>query len=452
MRTSASNGYSRWFQHELPYGFEWSSDGRSAVGSLSVGKADNAPTLRVVLNVAEGIVTGAELSESLSCTRSSPGSLTGPHRYKRSLPREPSKAVCALRRALRRFGPPPHLLKARCGSEPEDCGDNSSHLTTPAVASGEDHAEIPAAIENHVEMPEAMTEAMTEHNDDLRKLFADFGEVVAGAVDRRLPPRGVSIQIQGPKKKRSWLSKGPVHELFPTLLREIGLGNRVFLSGPPGSGKSRAVRDAAAALGYSYYHQPSVTDEHQVLGYTDASGAYVPSTSYKWITDDGPALLFLDEVDASSPASVLSMNALLEEGIVAFPHEQIEVPSDKVCVAAANTWGVGASLQHNGRQKLDDAFLNRFTTLLEWGFDERLEERVARMNHGGTAGRVQACQRIRKHLSSRGVELPFTPRDTNAYCRRRYSGVSHVEALQLSRLQILGPEEVERIAVAYGAD
>ena len=53
----------------------------------------------------------------------------------------------------------------------------------------------------------------------------------------------------------------------------------LYLVGPAGSGKSRAAKEAARALGLAYEDmsvgpQTSKTD---VLGYQDANGRYVPS-------------------------------------------------------------------------------------------------------------------------------------------------------------------------------
>ena len=48
---------------------------------------------------------------------------------------------------------------------------------------------------------------------------------------------------------------------------------------------------------------------------------------------------------------------------MAFPHETIDRHPDFKMVAAANTWGKGASLEHVGRNALDASTLDRFDNI-----------------------------------------------------------------------------------------
>ncbi len=61
-----------------------------------------------------------------------------------------------------------------------------------------------------------------------------------------------------------------------------------------------------------------------------------------------------------------------------------------VIIAAANTWGMGATSEYVGRMRLDGATLDRFVPLY-WGYDESLELATA-----GNPEWVNRVQTLRK--------------------------------------------------------
>ncbi|MFN9291274.1 MAG: AAA family ATPase, partial [Planctomyces sp.] len=79
--------------------------------------------------------------------------------------------------------------------------------------------------------------------------------------------------------------------------------------------------------------------------------------------ENGGVFLF-DEVDAADPNTLLFINQALANGSFFVPQRKgrskVTRHADFVCVAAANTFGNGANGTYAGRERLDEAFLDRF--------------------------------------------------------------------------------------------
>src|SRR5215217_6156820 len=88
----------------------------------------------------------------------------------------------------------------------------------------------------------------------------------------------------------------------------------------------------------------------------------------------------MDEIDAGNANVIIQVNAALSNGYCSFPDGMVQRHDDFIFLASANTFGDGASRQYVGRNQLDAATLDRFTTLV-WEIDEELEEIMA----GGSA-------------------------------------------------------------------
>ena len=111
-----------------------------------------------------------------------------------------------------------------------------------------------------------------------------------------------------------------------------------------------------------------------------------------------------DEVDASNPAALVAFNAAIENGECAFPDATIEKHAHCYFVAAANTYGTGATHEYVGRTKLDAATLDRFV-MLDWDTDEALELAIA----GNTAW-TRYVQAVRAAVKAAGIKHLVTPR------------------------------------------
>lgn len=160
-----------------------------------------------------------------------------------------------------------------------------------------------------------------------------------------------------------------LHPKFDRLVRLALAGKPIFLPGPTGCGKTHTAIQLARVLDRPFGMlscSPGMT-ESQILGrsvpkVTTGEEVYRVSEFVR-LFENGGVFLF-DEMDAADPSVLLVINAALANGRVPVPNRP-ERPiavrhEDFVCVAAANTWGTGASREYVGRNPLDEATLDRF--------------------------------------------------------------------------------------------
>lgn len=204
---------------------------------------------------------------------------------------------------------------------------------------------------------------------------------------------------------------GLQHEVFPLLLQastardHSGHRLNIWLSGPAGSGKTSAAKSVAKALGLRFFFTGAIDTEYKLLGFINAQGSIVSRPFREAWTSGG--VFLKDEIDGSHPSALLALNAALANGICDFPDGAVERHPDFLCIAAANTWGQGATTEYVGRTRLDAASLDRFVQL-SWPIDEHLERATAPNKEW--CARVQACrQRVK---SSGVVGHMITPRAT----------------------------------------
>lgn len=222
----------------------------------------------------------------------------------------------------------------------------------------------------------------------------------------RLVAEGIStvkIQINDAPE----VNVGIQHRQFKKLLgacltRSIAGPTNVWLTGPAGSGKTKAAEGVAKALGLKFEFNGAIDTPYKLLGFIDAGGK-VNRTAFREAYEHGGVYLF-DEVDASQPAALLAFNAALANGYADFPNGRISRHPDCVIIAAANTWGTGPNSDYVGRNKLDAAFLDRFAQI-SWGYDNDLERVLA--DHNSWVDFIQA---VRANLMDRGVKAVISPR------------------------------------------
>jgi hypothetical protein len=164
------------------------------------------------------------------------------------------------------------------------------------------------------------------------------------------------------------------HQIFDALRTALSAKVNVFLVGPAGSGKTTVARQVAQSLSLPFHFNGALHSEYKLTGFRDAQGK-VHRTPFREAFEKGGVYLF-DEIDASQPAALLVFNAALANGLFDFPDRIVHCHPNFRCVAAANTWGKGASLDYIGRNALDAATLDRFATL-EMRYDNALERRLA---------------------------------------------------------------------------
>jgi hypothetical protein len=201
---------------------------------------------------------------------------------------------------------------------------------------------------------------------------------------------------------------GIQHKSFPLMLKVLsarqssGFRLNVWLVGEAGSGKTTAAHACANALGLPFYFTGSLDNQYGLLGFIDANGKCI-HTPFREAYEHGGVFLF-DEVDASSPNAVLAFNAALANGSCAFPDGLISRHPDFACIAAANTWGLGATNDYVGRFKMDAAFNDRFVQLA-WSIDEDLESATC-----GNAEWSKRVQAIRARVKALGIKVVVSPR------------------------------------------
>jgi hypothetical protein len=254
-----------------------------------------------------------------------------------------------------------------------------------AGKSGDGNTGEPVSVEEVVEteardadasIGAAIAQAIQPYLNLAETLKSGFDPDEVAEIVRRevaaLAPRTVEVvRVDG-----SVSNVGVQHSSFEALLKIVAQRVNVWLPGPAGSGKTSAAHAVAEALTLPFY-AVSVgpqTSQSQLLGYYDANGKYV-TTQLRQAYEHGGVFL-LDEVDAGSPAVLVTINALLANGHASFPDAVVERHKDFVLIAAGNTYGQGADRQYVGRQQLDAATLDRFA-VLDWEYDPTLEAHYA---------------------------------------------------------------------------
>jgi cobaltochelatase CobS len=228
---------------------------------------------------------------------------------------------------------------------------------------------------------------------------------------------------------------GSFHPMFPTLLKAVSTGENVWLTGPTGSGKTHAARQVAEALSLSlgrelpFYSHGGMTMEHQLLGFVHIGSGVYQSTDFRQGFEHGGVIL-LDEVDNYDPAVSLALNAALANGHGSFPDVLGGVRRHPDCyiIAAANTWGSGATAEFVGRNKLDAAFLSRFPVKIAWSYDDAFERDL----YGTDAASV--IQNARRKAAARGLKVVIDPRHTRAYGKLLAAGFTSEEAANMTFL------------------
>jgi cobaltochelatase CobS len=288
------------------------------------------------------------------------------------------------------------------------------------------------------EKPQPVDEPVSEDGDAITRLITQVAEKAAVKAARETETKA-KVDLDQIKRMvedavcefpavKIELPSGEVqdvrgeHPLYTRLLTYLGAGIRTWVAGPAGSGKTTAAERAADSLKLAVFIQTPCATPYDVLGYKDAHGNVVETEFSRWCRYDGAALLILDEVDGWLAPAQLAANAALANGWAVLPEGRIKVHGNghlKPVVATANTWGLGANAEYNGRTKLDAAFRNRFDAKLWWGYDNAFEVRLA-VAHAPEDKRdavkalVERIQRIRKNIENRGIRVVVSPRQSIA--------------------------------------
>ena len=237
--------------------------------------------------------------------------------------------------------------------------------------------------------------------ENVQQTVRDFVKSEYGTIERKI------ITVVDGKRVPM---EGIQHEKFEEVLKYVANNMPVFLTGPAGSGKNVLCKQIADALGLKFYFTNAVTQEYKLTGFTDAMGNFQETSFYKAFTQGG--LFMLDEMDASIPEVLVTLNAAIANKYCDFPAPigYVEAHPDFRLIAAGNTFGTGASYEYVGRNQLDAASLNRFVATIKIDYSEAIENNVA----GGDIELADFCRAFRKTALAAGQQIVISYRNIGA--------------------------------------
>lgn len=292
--------------------------------------------------------------------------------------------------------------------------DGGTVVSTAQTPSSESFGDWRPAVQGVAQAVQDLSARVSREGTDLRNRV-DFLETRATAqaeATGRLAQRLTDLESARPievkiGEKPPIRIEGKTHRQFPDLLAWLSAIGRVILTGPAGTGKSRAASQCAEAFGLEFHLQTPFTQSYEYLGHRDAQGVFHETPTFKAYTRGG--FLLMDEADSSAPDAFLAANPILDgNGFAMFGDGQLhkQHPDFRV-ILNMNTQGDGASLSYSGRNPLDGATIARFGGMLHWEVDPNLEASMAQ----GEGQFYKAVLAVRSLMQQRGIlTVNATPR------------------------------------------
>lgn len=219
---------------------------------------------------------------------------------------------------------------------------------------------------------------------------------------------------------------------FELLLAYASIRKNILMVGPTGSGKSFIAERLAEALGLEFSSASCSVgmSEAQLAGWLlpiHAGGkfGYVPAPFIDRYTKGG--VFLLDEIDNGDANVLTFMNAALANGHMYIPQRGIEGKGmarvdrhpDFICIAAANTFGTGPDALYVGRNRLDEATLNRFACQRVYlGYSEQVEQKVTAKSRKAYVW----CLAVRKEIETRRLRRIMSTRNMKDFADQDASG------------------------------
>lgn len=242
-------------------------------------------------------------------------------------------------------------------------------LTTNFLGLQSDLSAVTTSTRRDISHLQSLTDGLSQ---GLAGLIQSVGEI------KRSEPQRFEIKVGGTEKKAE--IRNP-HKLLKSCLSLLQTGFwKMLLVGPAGSGKTTLAKHLAQSLGleFGFMSMSMGVTETSLYAKTvpnSEGGFRLTETQLIKRWRDGGVFL-LDEIDAGDSNVLVSFNAALANGILSNPVTGEIIPRHESCfiIAAANTYGNGATAQYQGRNALDGATLDRFVgAILTIDYDEDLE-------------------------------------------------------------------------------
>lgn len=284
--------------------------------------------------------------------------------------RQPKKAADLQKQLMSRRDTDPEQVQAAY----DIIHNRKTGVSTPVA--GVDMKEVNAAIAKEVKAQRASADATS-----ITALVKTFQEQITAEVNKHAAKLNVIAIKAGTKKPVK--VKGVMPEYFELACKLASSRINIMMTGPSGSGKTFIAGKIAEALGMEFasISCSAGMSESQVSGWLIPVGdngqfVYVPA-SFITIYENGGVFLF-DEIDNSDPNMLVFLNQAIANDSFFLPqrHENPRVVKhpDFVCIAAANTYGLGADAMYVGRNQLDAATLDRFRAgMIQVDYSETVE-------------------------------------------------------------------------------
>jgi MoxR-like ATPase len=199
------------------------------------------------------------------------------------------------------------------------------------------------------------------------------------------------------------------HSKFEEISTLVNAGVSVLLTGEKGSGKTTVAKDVTHGLGLTFFSLSMTrqTTLSHLLGFMNVNGTYIPNQIRKAAENGGVVLL--DEIDASDPNVILSLNTI-ENGYIAFPDQVIDLHPEFRLMATSNPQD--NHRDYNGRAKLDASTLDRFD-IVDVERDANLEQSLVDKNTYAHISLLRSC------LEETNSPTYISMRDTIRYQKRK---------------------------------
>ena len=155
----------------------------------------------------------------------------------------------------------------------------------------------------------------------------------------------------------------------------------------------------------------------------------------------------IDEIDASNPNILTMLNDALSNDSMSFPDGMVKRHPSFVEIAAANTWGNGATAEYVGRAPIDGATIDRFT-MMHVKIDERLETELVRdtgldMEHGSTW--LNIVRTARRNVDANGLKVIVSPRASIGGAKLLAGGFTWQDVIDMRLLKGVKPDIVSKV-------